>query len=121
MTGAGSDGRRNTSLIDWAHNTFNEEPLFWLSSIRSKQGCVFFKPTFANEFSLSESGKYAATWCCIDLLNPPDLPGTTQVLGKIRNQSLQLGVFGFGLLQDRNVAVGVDDAVVGDSLADEPI
>src|SRR6516164_5493014 len=68
---AGSDGRRNTSLIDWAHNTFNEEPLFWLSSIRPKQGCVFFKSTFANEFSLSKSGKYASTWCCIDLLNPP--------------------------------------------------
>jgi hypothetical protein len=45
---AGSDGRRNTSLIDWAHNTFNEEPLFWLSSIRPKQGCVFFKSAFAN-------------------------------------------------------------------------
>ena len=43
------------------------------------------------------------------------------MFNKIRNQSLQLGVFGFGLLQDRNVAVGVDDAVVGDSLADEPI
>src|SRR5215469_10845843 len=52
VSSAGSDGRRNTSLIDWAHNTFSEEPLFWLSSIRPKQGSVFFKSTFANEFSL---------------------------------------------------------------------
>jgi hypothetical protein len=43
-------------------------------------------------------------------------------LGKFAiNQSLQLRVFGFGLLQDRDVGVGVDDAVVGDSLADAPI
>src|SRR5215470_567539 len=29
------------------------------------------------------------------------------MLGEIRNQSLQLGVFGFGLLQDGDVEVGV--------------
>jgi len=29
------------------------------------------------------------------------------MLGKIRSQSLQLGVFGFGLLQDGDVGVGV--------------
>jgi hypothetical protein len=37
---------------------FNEEPLFWLCSIRPKQGFVFFKSTFANEFSSSK----AQTW-----------------------------------------------------------
>ena len=52
ISGAGSDGRRDTSLIIGFHNTFLNEPISWVESIKPKQGSLFAELSFANGFSL---------------------------------------------------------------------
>ena len=52
ITRASSDGRRNTPLIGWFHNSLQKEPFPKPSSSTPKQGGVFFESAFVNEFSL---------------------------------------------------------------------